>query len=158
MLGTLAERADIFISYRRADTGMAAGRLRDELIEHFGSRRVFMDLHGIDPSADWRETIGAAIAACKVGVVLIGQGFMAADAQGRPRLYDEGDVLRFDAERLRILVERHHLYTGSARAREILENWDEALGSFVKVMPKDYRRALMDMAAERQAAAAVAAE
>jgi len=32
------------------------------------------------------------------------------------------------------------------------------LGSFVKVMPKDYRRALMDMAAERQAAAAVAAE
>jgi len=100
LLGTLAERADIFISYRRADTGMAAGRLRDELIEHFGSRRVFMDLHGIDPSADWRETIGAAIAACKVGVVLIGQGFMAADAQGRPRLYDEGDVLRFELESL----------------------------------------------------------
>lgn len=100
LLGTLAERADIFISYRRADTGMAAGRLRDELIEHFGSRRVFMDLHGIDPSSDWRETIGAAIAACKVGVVLIGQGFMAADAQGRPRLYDEGDVLRFELESL----------------------------------------------------------
>jgi glutamate synthase (NADPH/NADH) large chain len=69
-----------------------------------------------------------------------------------------GDVLRFDAERLRILIERHLLYTGSARAREILENWDEALGAFVKVMPKDYRRALVDMAAERQAAAAVAAE
>src|SRR4029078_8514451 len=29
-----------------------------------------------------------------------------------------GDVLRFDAERLRVLVERHHLYTGSERARE----------------------------------------
>jgi len=69
-----------------------------------------------------------------------------------------GDMLRFDAERLRILVERHHLHTGSARAREILENWDQVLGSFVKVMPKDYRRALQDMAAERQAAAAVAAE
>jgi len=69
-----------------------------------------------------------------------------------------GDMLAFDAERLRILIERHHLYTGSARAREILENWDQALGSFVKVMPKDYRRALVEMAAERQAAAAVAAE
>ncbi|MBA4012176.1 MAG: glutamate synthase large subunit [Phenylobacterium sp.] len=69
-----------------------------------------------------------------------------------------GDVLRFDAERLRILIERHHLYTGSARAREILENWDQTLTSFVKVMPKDYRRALVEMAAERQAAAAVAAE
>ena len=100
LLGTLAGEADIFISYRRADTGMAAGRLRDDLIEHFGARRVFMDLHGIDPSADWRETIGAAIGACKVGVVLIGHSFMAGDAQGRPRLWDEGDVLRFELESL----------------------------------------------------------
>ena len=69
-----------------------------------------------------------------------------------------GDVLRFDAERLRILVERHHLHTGSARAREILDNWDTAVGCFVKVMPKDYRRALNDMAAARKTAAAVAAE
>ena len=38
-----------------------------------------------------------------------------------------GDMLRFDAERLRILVERHHLHTGSARARELLEDWDNAL-------------------------------
>jgi len=69
-----------------------------------------------------------------------------------------GDMLRFDAERLRILVERHHLHTGSARAAEILENWDQALGSFVKVMPTDYRRALLELAAERDAARAVAAE
>ncbi|MDP3173410.1 MAG: glutamate synthase large subunit, partial [Phenylobacterium sp.] len=69
-----------------------------------------------------------------------------------------GDVLRFDAERLRILVERHNLYTGSARARFLLENWDQALSDFVKVMPRDYRRALQDMAEERRAAAAVAAE
>jgi glutamate synthase (NADPH/NADH) large chain len=71
-----------------------------------------------------------------------------------------GDVLRFDAERVRILVERHHLHTGSARAREILDNWDTAVGCFVKVMPKDYRRALTEMAAERAAAAraVVAAE
>ena len=69
-----------------------------------------------------------------------------------------GDMLAFDAERLKILVERHLLYTGSARAKEILDAWDTALGAFVKVMPKDYRRALTDMAAERLAAAAVAAE
>jgi len=69
-----------------------------------------------------------------------------------------GDPLRFDSERLRILIERHHLYTGSARARMLLESWEESLKAFVKVTPKDYRRALTDMAAERQAAAAVAAE
>jgi glutamate synthase (NADPH/NADH) large chain len=69
-----------------------------------------------------------------------------------------GDMLRFDAERLRILIERHHLHTKSARAAEILANWDQALGSFVKVMPTDYSKALTDLATDRETAAAVAAE
>jgi len=69
-----------------------------------------------------------------------------------------GDMLAFDAERLRILIERHHLHTKSARAAEILANWDQALGSFVKVMPTDYRKALLDLASDRETAAAVAAE
>jgi glutamate synthase (NADPH/NADH) large chain len=69
-----------------------------------------------------------------------------------------GDMLRFDAERLRILIERHHLHTGSKRAAEILENWDDAVGSFVKVMPTDYRRALLELSNARETAAAVAAE
>jgi glutamate synthase (NADPH/NADH) large chain len=69
-----------------------------------------------------------------------------------------GDMLRFDAERLRILIERHHLHTKSARAAEILANWDQALGSFVKVMPTDYRGALLELASDRATAAAVAAE
>ncbi|HZC17523.1 MAG TPA: glutamate synthase-related protein, partial [Caulobacteraceae bacterium] len=69
-----------------------------------------------------------------------------------------GDMLVFDAERLRILVERHLLHTGSARARMLLDNWDRALTRFVKVMPKDYRRALTDLEAERLAAKTVAAE
>jgi glutamate synthase (NADPH/NADH) large chain len=86
------------------------------------------------------------------------------DAPGRPRQrsvsVDDsgmGDPLRFDAERLRILVERHLLFTGSKRARELLDDWDTALSRFVKVMPRDYRRALMDLRAE-QSAARTAAE
>jgi glutamate synthase (NADPH/NADH) large chain len=69
-----------------------------------------------------------------------------------------GDMLRFDAERLKILIERHQLHTGSARAAEILNNWDQALGSFVKVMPTDYKNALAELATERATAAAVAAD
>jgi glutamate synthase (NADPH/NADH) large chain len=65
-----------------------------------------------------------------------------------------GDLLRFDAERLRILVERHLLHTGSARAKQILDNWDASLARFVKVMPQDYAKALADM----KARAAIAAE
>ena len=89
----------------------------------------------------------------------------AADDPERPRqralsVEDSGmgDLLRFDAERLRVLVERHLLYTGSARARELLDNWDTALVSFVKVMPLDFRRALVELRAERQAAKAAAAD
>ncbi len=67
-----------------------------------------------------------------------------------------GDMLAFDAERLRILIERHLLHTGSQRARDLLDNWDEALTHFVKVMPTDYARALQDLKTER--AATVAAE
>ena len=67
-------------------------------------------------------------------------------------------MLRFDAERLRILVERHALMTGSARARQLLEDWEASVQKFVKVMPTDYRRALLDLKAEREATPAAAAE
>ena len=69
-----------------------------------------------------------------------------------------GNVLTHDAERLRILLERHHLHTGSRRASEMLANWPEMLKRFVKVMPRDYRRALQEMDAERLASTSVAAE
>ena len=89
----------------------------------------------------------------------------AADDAERPRqrsvsVEDSGmgDLLRFDAERLRVLVEKHLLYTGSARARELLDDWDNALACFVKVMPLDFRRALTELRAERLAAKAAAAE
>jgi glutamate synthase (NADPH/NADH) large chain len=55
------------------------------------------------------------------------------------------DWLRHDAQRLRILVARHYLQTGSEPARRVLEQWRELLPKFVKIMPLDYRRALQDM-------------
>jgi glutamate synthase (NADPH/NADH) large chain len=69
-----------------------------------------------------------------------------------------GDPLNHDAERLRILVERHRASTGSARAAALLADWPAALATFVKVTPRDYRRALEDLARERAAASLQAAE
>jgi glutamate synthase (NADPH/NADH) large chain len=87
------------------------------------------------------------------------------DGTGRPQqrsggVYDNGmgDMLRHDAERLRILLERHHLHTGSKRARALLDDWDNALSHFVKIMPRDYAKALEQLEAERREAASVAAE
>jgi len=87
------------------------------------------------------------------------------DGTGRPQQrpvsvedYGMGDMLRHDAERLRILVERHKLHTGSKRAAELLDDWDNAVTKFVKVMPRDYAAALRQLEAEREEAAFVAAE
>jgi len=109
-----------------------------------------------DPKGNFRDLCNPAM----VTLESVPPASGAADDPERPRqrslsAFDAGmgDMLRFDAERLLILVERHLLYTGSARARFILENWDEALLHFVKVMPTDFRRALLDLQSERRAAA-----
>jgi glutamate synthase (NADPH/NADH) large chain len=61
------------------------------------------------------------------------------------------DMTRYDALRLRGLIEKHVHYTGSGRAIAILNNWDDYLPKFVKVMPVDYRRALEEMQARSRA-------
>ena len=52
---------------------------------------------------------------------------------------------RHDAERVRALLTRHLKYTGSERARMILDNWQAYLPMFVKVMPVEYARALQEL-------------
>jgi glutamate synthase domain-containing protein 2/glutamate synthase domain-containing protein 1/glutamate synthase domain-containing protein 3 len=43
-------------------------------------------------------------------------------------------------------IEKHLKYTGSPRAKYVLENWDRLLTRFVKVMPRDYKRMLACLA------------
>jgi glutamate synthase (NADPH/NADH) large chain len=87
------------------------------------------------------------------------------DGAGRPQQRTNGagdtgmgDMLRHDGERLRVLLERHHLHTGSKRARALLDDFANTAGKFVKVMPRDYANALKQLEAERIEAASVAAE
>jgi len=58
-----------------------------------------------------------------------------------------------DQEELRILIQRHQDYTGSRKAAEILNDWEEALPFFVKVFPMEYRRVLGMMSEEDEATA-----
>jgi glutamate synthase (NADPH/NADH) large chain/glutamate synthase (ferredoxin) len=46
---------------------------------------------------------------------------------------------------LKKLIEDHHRWTGSRRAREILDQWASAREKFIKVFPHEYRRALSEM-------------
>ena len=56
-----------------------------------------------------------------------------------------------DEVQVKKLLEDHNRWTGSKRARELLDTWDQARGRFVKVFPVEYKRALDGMA-ERKAA------
>jgi glutamate synthase domain-containing protein 2/glutamate synthase domain-containing protein 3 len=53
-----------------------------------------------------------------------------------------------DQEAVLDLVRRHVAHTDSARGRWVLDNWDEALGKFVKIMPLDYKLALQKLKEE----------
>ena len=61
------------------------------------------------------------------------------------------DMTRFDSERLRQIIENHLHYTGSERARTILDDWEASLAKFVKIMPVEYRRALQEMTKHQEA-------
>jgi glutamate synthase (NADPH) large chain len=57
---------------------------------------------------------------------------------------------RKDAERVWELLTRHVKYTGSSRARAILDDWAGFLPKFVKVMPVEYARALQELEAAQK--------
>ncbi|MCU6435087.1 glutamate synthase subunit alpha [Undibacterium sp. Jales W-56] len=52
---------------------------------------------------------------------------------------------------LRGLIERHFKHTGSTRARNLLDDWARGRSKFVKVFPTEYKRALAEMFAAKQA-------
>jgi glutamate synthase (NADPH/NADH) large chain len=76
------------------------------------------------------------------------------DLAHKGRVDVSGDMTRHDEERLVQLLSNHMHYTGSARAREILDNWTDYRPKFRKVMPVEYRRALQEMERMRMGLAA----
>ncbi|MEK9952761.1 MAG: hypothetical protein VW687_11475, partial [Curvibacter sp.] len=63
-----------------------------------------------------------------------------------------------DEAQLRKLLEDHHRWTGSKRARELLDHWNEARAKFVKVSPNEYKRALGEIHAKKAAPAKAASK
>ncbi|OOY41595.1 hypothetical protein BOV91_10650, partial [Solemya velum gill symbiont] len=74
---------------------------------------------------------------------------MGGDLETKGRVDVSHDMTRFDEIRLRQLIENHFEYTNSEVAHRILSHWEEMLPKFVKVMPVEYRRALMEMQAQQ---------
>jgi glutamate synthase (NADPH) large chain len=76
------------------------------------------------------------------------------DLETKGRIDVMGDMSVKDEERLLQLITNHMTYTGSTRAKAILDDWASYRTRFVKVMPVEYRRALREMERARMPAAA----
>ncbi len=71
-----------------------------------------------------------------------------------PEMVDLEPLASDDQLQLHALVQKHVNYTQSTRGKQILDQWSQLVTKFVKVMPKDYKRALAEMAKERQQSSA----
>lgn len=76
------------------------------------------------------------------------------DLQHKGRVDVSSNMTGHDDERLFQLISNHVHYTGSTRAKEMLEHWETYRPKFVKVMPVEYRRALLEMERMRMGVAA----
>ena len=89
----------------------------------------------------------------------VGRNFAAGMSGGIAYVLDlEGDFERHvnadtveldplgeeDLELIQRMVRRHFAYTRSARADEVLRKWNTLAPRFVKVFPRDYKRALTE--------------
>ena len=95
---------------------------------------------------------------CVVVLGETGRNFAAGMSGGVAYVLDEKHVLylnlnkalvsmssvtdKHDIAELRGMIERHAAETGSPRAKTVLENWEEMLPHFKKIIPNDYRRML----------------
>ncbi|MFI5044500.1 MAG: TIR domain-containing protein, partial [Acidimicrobiales bacterium] len=89
----------IFISYRREETGYAAGWLYDRLAARFGGGQVFKDVDSIQLGDDFVDVITSAVGSCDVLLALIGDRWSTVtDEDGKHRLDDPDDFVRLEIE------------------------------------------------------------
>jgi len=96
---------------------------------------------------------GSFASRCNLNMVDLEPVLAEAEQEARvPRdLWHQGVA---DEVLLRRLLDKHARYTGSNRAREVLEDWAQYRTRFVKVFPKEYRRALAELAVRNSRIAA----
>lgn len=95
----------------------------------------------------------------------IGRNFGAGMSGGVAYIYNESDSVenfvnpemvalesldQKDRKNLRQLIRNHFNYTGSQRALEILQEWENQKSNFIKIMPTEYKRVLAEMAKEKE--------
>jgi photosystem II stability/assembly factor-like uncharacterized protein len=88
--------ATVFISYRRDDTQQACGRIRERLVDQYGSDSVFLDIEDIGYGRPFLQEIERAISQCDVFLLLIGPRWL--NEANKARLFETTDVVRMEVE------------------------------------------------------------
>lgn len=101
-----------------------------------------------------------------IAVILgeVGRNFGAGMSGGIAYIYDKKSTFRnrcnteglnldpvtepADISTLKELIENHYNYTLSPQAQRILENWESELPKFIKVLPEEYKQALIRLEKE----------
>jgi glutamate synthase (NADPH/NADH) large chain len=96
-----------------------------------------------DPDGDFAKK-------CNTAMVALEPLMIAAEQESKLdkalwHRIERGGEPATDESILKGLIERHFRYTGSTRARNLLDDWAEAREQFVKVFPLEYKRALGEM-------------
>src|SRR5262245_23532122 len=90
----------VFISYRRTDSDVAAGRLADDLSDIFGAGRVFRDIDSLEAGEDFPRALDRALDSCTAVIALIGPRWAnAVNDRGERRLDDPNDWVRLEIAR-----------------------------------------------------------
>ena len=85
---------NIFINYRRDESGHVAGRLHDSLAPTFGRNKLFMDVDNIPVGRDFEDYLKSQVAACDAMLAIIGPNWLAAkDEAGQRRLDNPEDFI-----------------------------------------------------------------
>ena len=85
---------NIFINYRREESGHVAGRLHDSLAPKFGRDKLFMDVDNIPVGRDFEEYLNSQVAECDAMLAVIGPNWLTVkDETGQRRLDNPNDFI-----------------------------------------------------------------
>ena len=87
----------IVLSYRRSDSDVITGRIRDNLANRYGEDAVFMDIDSIPLGFDYRKQVKDALAENKVMIVVIGPKWLGGKGKDA-RINENNDPVRIELE------------------------------------------------------------
>lgn len=113
----------IFISYRREDSGWSTGRIYDRLVKYFPQEQIFIDVDSIAPGDDFVTYIEDAVKNCDVLLAVIGQKWIEsiqANSQKKDFVRLEiASALKNNIRVIPILVENTKMPTSESLPEEL---------------------------------------